>query len=112
MSQGLLKPKPDLTKPRNQLLSFIYESHKIGRSIDRASILLVGTSGVGKSSTINHLFGLEQSSKVVFAKTSDVASETRTTTEYIINVNSPKYQASPSKRKKGVGILVDGQHAF
>ena len=38
--------------------------------------------GVGKSSTVNHLFGM--SNEVQFAKTSDRKSETRVTTEYEI----------------------------
>ena len=74
--------------PRKTLLAHIYKSTKIDRSLNRASILLVGASGVGKSSTINHLFDLDESQSVFFAKTSAVSSETRTTTEYILEMDS------------------------
>ena len=75
---------------RNQLLLNMWSSHQLGRSIEKASILLVGSSGVGKSSTINHLFGLsEDGSGMNFAKTSDSKSENRTTTEFELEVNSP-----------------------
>lgn len=89
-SLGLLGPNPSLKKPRAQLLNFINSSRKIRRSIHQASILVVGSSGVGKSSTINHL--LNTGDKIEFAKTSETQSETRTTQEYIICADSPKYE--------------------
>ena len=81
--------------PRKTLLAHIYKSTKINRSLNRASILLVGASGVGKSSTVNHLFDLDESQSVLFAKTSAVSSETRTTTEYILEMDSVEdYEAT------------------
>ena len=92
MKRGMMKKDADFSNKnkRNQLLAHMWNSHNIGRSIDRASILLVGSSGVGKSSTINHLFDLKENQTVCFAKTSDDSSETRTTTEFLLEVNSPR----------------------
>ena len=96
--RGLLSWRNDSkvskSSPRDDLLCHIYNSYSMDRSLDRASILLVGTSGVGKSSTINHLFNLQQSQSVTFAKTSECASETRTTTEYILEADSTDYGAT------------------
>ena len=78
-----------IKQKRSQLLLNIWDAYRLGRSIEKASILLVGSSGVGKSSTINHLFGLSEEESITFAKTSDSKSETRTTTEYVIEVDSP-----------------------
>ena len=66
MKRGLLNKDADFSdeSKRNQLLLHMWNSHTIGRSIDRASILVVGTSGVGKSSTINHLFDLKEEQTV------------------------------------------------
>ena len=47
---------------------------------------MVGTSGVGKSSTVNHLLGVE------LAKTSECQSETRSTQEFTIHGSDPKYE--------------------
>ena len=92
---GLLSPgQQDNSSPRADLIKHIYKSFKINRNIDRASILLVGTSGVGKSSTLNHLFNLKESQSVAFAKTSACASETRTTTEYILEADSQNYDVT------------------
>ena len=86
----LIKGGAKVNDKRKQLLLNIWSSHQLSRSIEKASILLVGSSGVGKSSTINHLFGLsEGGSGVNFAKTSDSKSETRTTTEFELEVDSP-----------------------
>ena len=74
---------------RDQLLHCIWQSHNLGRSIERPSILVVGTAGVGKSSTINHLFDLKDKNSVTFAKTSATTSETRATTEFLLQVDSP-----------------------
>ena len=87
-----------IKEKRSQLLLNIWDAHGMGRSIEKASILLVGSSGVGKSSTINHLFGLSEEESITFAKTSDSKSETRTTTEYVIEVDSPvRFEASGLK---------------
>ena len=85
-SLGLLGSNASLEKPRAGLVKYINDSRKIGRSINHVSILLVGTSGVGKSSTVNHLLGLE------LAKTSDFHSETRSTQEFTIHGRDPKYE--------------------
>lgn len=69
-----------------------FESHRIKRSFNHTSILLVGSSGVGKSSTINHLFSLENEKRVEFAKTSARQSETRDTQEYEIVMDDPAYK--------------------
>ncbi len=85
-SLGLLGPNPSLEKPRAKLVKYINDSRTIGRSINHVSILLVGTSGVGKSSTVNHLLGLE------LAKTSECQSQTRSTQEFTIHSSDPKYE--------------------
>ena len=72
LQNGGIMDKADIYYKRKQLLLNIWSSHKLGRSIEKAYILLVGSSGVGKSSTINHLFGLkEDGSSVNVAKTSN-----------------------------------------
>ena len=94
--RGLLDKNKNtaILEKRNQLLLNMFDSYSMGRSIEKANILLVGSSGVGKSSTINHLFGLEKDS-INFAKTSDSSSETRTTTEFQLEVDSPvRYETS------------------
>ena len=86
---GLLAVKRNLNQPRAQLLSYVYDSYRIDRGIDHVSLLLVGSSGVGKSSTINHL--LNASGKEVhFAKTSSTESETRKTSEFLAFADDPK----------------------
>ena len=87
--RGLMGKDPSSYDNRDQLLLHIWESKNLGRSIGRPSILLVGTSGVGKSSTINHLFNLSDKNSVTFAKTSASTSETRATTEFLLEVDSP-----------------------
>ena len=82
------KDERSFTK-RDELLVNMWQSKSLGRSIERPSILLVGTSGVGKSSTINHLFDLKDKNSVTFAKTSATTSETRATTEFLLQVDSP-----------------------
>ena len=84
-SLGVLGPNPILDKPRAKLLKCIDNSKKIGRSINHVSVLLVGSAGVGKSSTVNHLLDIN------LATTSDKTSETRSTKEFIISGNNPKY---------------------
>ena len=68
----------------------------MGRGLSQASILLVGPSGVGKSSTVNHLFRMKEGS-INFAKTSSTASETRTTTEFIIKADDPNFKVKDLK---------------
>ena len=53
-------------------------------------ILLVGTSGAGKSSTINHL--LDTGEGVPVAITSDRMSKTTATSEYVLVVDEPDYE--------------------
>ena len=78
-------------------MSHAYNSYKIGRGLGQASILLVGSSGVGKSSTVNHMFGMKEGEGVNFAKTSSSTSETRTTTEFLIKVDHPDYKVTDLK---------------
>ena len=74
-------------KPREKLISYIYSSMKIKRSQCHTAVVLMGNSGAGKSATINHLFGTN------IAKTSDSASETRQTTEFIIRIQHTSLEA-------------------
>ena len=85
---GLHGPNRSFEKPRAKLLDCIENSMNIKRSFNHVSILLVGTSGVGKSATVNHLLGLG----IEFAKVSDTKSETRSTKEFIIHSNDPEYE--------------------
>ncbi|CAB4044422.1 GTP-binding A, partial [Paramuricea clavata] len=87
-SLGLLGASPDLQEPRAKLIDFINSSRTIRRSINHVLILLFGESGVGKSATINHLFG----TKDEIAKTSESQSETRSTQEFIIYSSEPRYE--------------------
>ena len=91
MSSLRLAPNAN-PSPRAQLLHFMVQSGKIIRSPIYASILVVGSSGVGKSSTINHLF--DTGDAIQFSKTSDSQSETRNTSEFILTVDEPKYGVS------------------
>ena len=89
-SLGLVGTNPSLEEPRAKLISFIHDSMRIGRSINHVSFLLVGMSGVGKSSTINHLLGTKNGIK--FAKTSRVKSETKATEEFVLCGDEPRYE--------------------
>ena len=91
VSLGLLGPRPSLEKPRAKLISYINDSMKINRGYNHVSVLLVGSSGVGKSSTINHLLNIGGKG-VQFAKTSDTISETRITSEFLAFADDPKLQ--------------------
>ena len=88
-SLGLFESKPSLREPRAKLFSIVNYSRKINRAINHTSVLLLGSSGVGKSSTINHLFNTGDG--IQFAKTSDTQSETRVTTEFILTADEPEY---------------------
>ena len=57
-------------------LSHMFSSKQAGRSFNGVSTILLGQSGHGKSSMINHLLGVD------IAKTSNKQSETRSTTEF------------------------------
>ncbi|XP_046850147.1 uncharacterized protein LOC124443693 [Xenia sp. Carnegie-2017] len=78
--------------PRASLLYFITSSMKIQRHSKSAMILLVGGSGCGKSSTINHL--LDTGDGISVIETSDNESSTKKTSEYIITIDEPKYEVS------------------
>ena len=92
MSELKKIPRKSDHKCRKKLILHILESAKINRGIGQASILLVGSSGVGKSSTVNHLFSMKEGKSVTFAKTSDIVSETRTTTEYILKADDEEFE--------------------
>ena len=77
---------------RAKLFHFIMSSAKIQRPFESAMILLVGSSGVGKSATINHL--LDTGGDAPVAKTSNSQAETRATSEYIITTDEPNYDVS------------------
>ena len=61
---GLLSANP-LTRnaaiktPRGQLLAHIYDSYHANRHFNQVSMVALGNSGVGKSSAINHLLGID-----------------------------------------------------
>ena len=89
-SLGLLGTNPSLNKPRAKLLKYINDSIKIQRGFNHVSLLLVGSTGVGKSSTINHLLNIGEKG-VQFAKTSSTKSisETRITSEFLAFADDP-----------------------
>ena len=76
--------------PRVKLCYYIVSSAKIKRPLQSAMVLLVGTSGHGKSSTINHL--LDTGEGVPVALTSDRMSKTKATSEYVLVVDEPDYE--------------------
>ena len=87
-SLGFLGRKPNLDTPRAKLISFINDSEIINRGFNHVSILLVGSSGVGKSSTINHLLNIGGQG-VQFARTSSTKSETKITSEFLAFADDP-----------------------
>lgn len=91
VSLGLLGRNPSLNKPRAKLISYINDSNKINRGFNHVSILLVGSSGVGKSSTINHLLNIGGKG-IQFAKTSSTKSETRITSEFLAFADDPSLE--------------------
>ena len=90
-SLGLLGPQPSLKKRRAKLISYINDSINIKRGLNHVSILLVGSSGVGKSSTINHLLNIGAKEDQP-AKTSSTTSETRITSEFLAFADDPKLE--------------------
>ena len=88
VSLDIFKNGTNLDEPRAKLISYINDSHKIKRGFNHVSILLVGSSGVGKSSTINHLLNIGGEG-VQFAKTSSTKSETRITSEFLAFADDP-----------------------
>ncbi len=90
-SLGLLGPNASLEKPRAKLVKCINDSRKIGRSVNEVSVLLAGATGVGKSSTINHLLA-SKAIEQVHAETNKSQSETRSTQEFIIYASDPEYE--------------------
>ena len=90
-SLGLLGKDANLYKPRAKLISYIHDSHKINRSLNHVSLLLFGSSGVGKSETINHLLNIGGEG-VQFAKTSSTKSETRITSEFLAFADDPNLE--------------------
>ena len=83
ISLGLLGKSPNLDQPRAKLISYIHDSVNINRSLNHVSILVVGSTGVGKSSTINHLLNIGAEEKVEFAKINRGQSETKITSEFL-----------------------------
>ena len=69
----------------------IYESFSRKRAIGCTSVLVFGTSGVGKSSAVNFLFDIKQCD-VNTAKTSEHTSETRCVSELIIQTIENEYE--------------------
>ena len=91
-SLGLLGTSPNLDQPRAKLISYIHDSLKINRSINHVSILVVGSTGVGKSSTINHLLNIGGEGKVGFAKVVRGQSETKITSEFLAFADNPNLE--------------------
>ena len=83
---------PDKTNP---------SAEKLERCPERTSILLFGSSGVGKSSVINHLLKPNESKLVAEAESSE--QETRKTLEYVVTVDKPDDKTSD--RTLQVGII-------
>lgn len=81
--------------PRAKLFHYIISSAKIKRPLDSAMILLIGSSGVGKSSTINHLLDTGEGEPV--AMTSASKSKTKSTAEYVLTVDEPRLEVCDLK---------------
>ena len=91
-SLGLLGKDANLYKPRANLISYIHDSYKINRGFNHVSMLLVGSSGVGKSSTVNHLLNIGTEEELKFAKINHTKSETRTTSEFLAFADDPNLE--------------------
>ena len=76
--------KPTL---REMFCCYMYSSAYIKRPLQTAMILLVGVTGGGKSSTVNHFLDMKEGDPV--ALTNDAESETRETSEYVLGVDDP-----------------------
>ena len=88
---GLLERNPNSDQPRAKLISYINDSINIKRGLNHVSILLIGSSGAGKSSTINHLLNIDGKG-VEFAKTYCTAPEIRITSEFLAFADDPKLE--------------------
>ena len=82
-SLDLLNKKQNLDEPRAKVISYAGFSNIIRRGYNRVSILVVGSAGAGKSSTINHLLNTGAEERVEFAKINHTKSETRITSEFL-----------------------------
>ena len=89
---GLLGTDPNLDQPRAKLISYTNDSHKIQRGFNHVSILVLGTTGVGKSSTINHLLNIGAEKELKFAKINHTKSETRITSELLAFADDPNLE--------------------
>lgn len=89
-SLGLVPtPMKDLkVTPRIKLLQYAYDSYKASRSFNRTSMIVLGTTGSGKSSIVNHLLGVD------IAKISNSMSETRMTSEFVLTAEDPELDVS------------------
>ena len=87
-SLGLTEKSSNLKNPRAKLFTYIFNSHKIGRGFNHASILVVGSSGVGRSSTINHMFNVGGEG-IPFAAINYTEYETRITSEFLAFADDP-----------------------
>ena len=76
--------------PRVKLYQCVVSSAKIKRPLGSAMIFLVGASGAGKSSTINHLFYTGEEDSI--AMTSKTESRTNATSEYVLTVDEPDFE--------------------
>ena len=75
-------------------------AEKLERCPERTSIFLIGSSGVGKSATINHV--LKPSVGEVVATTGSSEPETRATLEYVATVDKPDDETSDRKLQLGI----------
>ena len=88
-SLDLFANDPNLDQPRAKLISYIHNSMSINRGFNHVSLLLVGSTGVGKSSTVNHLLNIGADEQTQFAKTNSEQSETRITSEFLALADDP-----------------------
>ena len=79
---------------RKKFLRHVSQSHDIRRSFRRGSILVLGSAGVGKTSTINHLFSVRKDQPIEIGKKIDTTTETWITSEYIISNDDTEYEVS------------------